>query len=126
MQYIYFMNVSFFFNPHLFFTGIDCTQLFNKYHRWVNGHAMLSNCYMGKYVEQSSESVTKVNTNSDKNETEAKVSNSLSSSANTHLDSNDNTLKQSSFSTISNDGISLNDEIVHKAISELELSDESS
>lgn len=30
--------------------GKDCTDLFNRYHRWVNGHAMLSNCLVGVYV----------------------------------------------------------------------------
>ena len=30
--------------------GKDCTALFNKYHRWVNGHAMLSNCLIGVYA----------------------------------------------------------------------------
>jgi cytochrome b involved in lipid metabolism len=33
--------------------GIDCTVLFNRHHRWVNGHAMLSNCLMGIYVGDS-------------------------------------------------------------------------
>eukprot|EP01039_Chlorochromonas_danica_P008739 gene8742-9632_t len=27
--------------------GKDCTELFDKYHRWVNADAMLSKCYLG-------------------------------------------------------------------------------
>ena len=30
--------------------GKDCTALFNRHHRWVNGHSMLSNCLVGLYV----------------------------------------------------------------------------
>ena len=30
--------------------GKDCTTTFSKYHRWVNGHAMLSNCIVGTYA----------------------------------------------------------------------------
>eukprot|EP00923_Selenidium_pygospionis_P016569 GHVN01029049.1.p1 GENE.GHVN01029049.1~~GHVN01029049.1.p1 ORF type:complete len:281 (+),score=15.19 GHVN01029049.1:186-1028(+) len=28
--------------------GSDCTSQFNKHHRWVNGHGLLSNCCLGK------------------------------------------------------------------------------
>jgi len=27
--------------------GSDCTELFKKYHKWVNGHAMLQKCELG-------------------------------------------------------------------------------
>jgi cytochrome b involved in lipid metabolism len=33
--------------------GRDCTPLFNRYHKWVNGHAMLSNCLVGTYSDNS-------------------------------------------------------------------------
>lgn len=36
--------------------GKDCTDLFNRYHRWVNGHAMLSNCLVGVYVGDGADS----------------------------------------------------------------------
>lgn len=35
--------------------GKDCTVLFNKHHRWVNGHAMLSNCLIGAYIGEGSD-----------------------------------------------------------------------
>ena len=72
--------------------GIDCTQLYNKYHRWVNGHAMLSNCCVGQYVG-----------NDEAKEQQSTVS---------------------KFSQVSSDGISLNEDVLHQAINQLELSDD--
>lgn len=33
--------------------GRDCTNLFNKYHRWVNIDSMLSKCLVGILIEES-------------------------------------------------------------------------
>lgn len=32
--------------------GTDCTELFNKYHAWVNGEALLAKCFIGLLEQQ--------------------------------------------------------------------------
>lgn len=34
--------------------GKDCTDLFNKYHRWVNMDSILGKCLVGTLVEEES------------------------------------------------------------------------
>lgn len=86
--------------------GQDCTQLFNKYHRWVNGHAMLSNCCIGTYAGNE---VTEGTIQEGDEKEEGNVVNHKKI-----VDSTD----------ISENGVSLNPEILNKAISNLEMSDD--
>ena len=34
--------------------GKDCTDLFNKYHRWVNMDSILGKCLVGTLIEEQS------------------------------------------------------------------------
>ena len=86
--------------------GQDCTQLFNKYHRWVNGHAMLSNCCLGTYAGNEVTEGTIREENENEGEDVVKYKKLVNS-----MD-------------ISENGITLNQDILNKVISNLELSDD--